>query len=248
MNIETGPSRLDHRRARQRAARPHVRDLGAPHGLSRPHVFAGSRFAHRPDCRRGDRCALRRSRPRARVRLGRGCGHVRIRERARRRPRKRRPRARWCGPPARFCTPRSTGCARRRFCATTAFPSRASNRSSKPAICAAWCRISGRPFSKPPASGTTARASIASDARAKRRPHGMRWGGRKRCSKRWSISRRSFRWSACAARMDDACSSRRPATIMSPAFWMSRSRPRRSDRRWRRTRSRSRAAFWNSSM
>ena len=34
----------------------------------------------------------------------------------------------------------------------------------------------------------------------------MRWAVRKRCSKRWSISRRSFPWSECAAPTASACS------------------------------------------
>ncbi len=49
------PSRRHARRARQRPARPHVRDRRAADGLSRPHVFPRRRHADRPGRRRRGR-------------------------------------------------------------------------------------------------------------------------------------------------------------------------------------------------
>ena len=48
MSLGTHPARRDDRRPGQRSARPDVRDRGAAHGLSRPHVFARPRHADRP--------------------------------------------------------------------------------------------------------------------------------------------------------------------------------------------------------
>ena len=118
---EDHSSRLDHRRARQRTTGPHVRHRGAAHGLSRSHFFAGPRFAHRPDRRRGNRRAYEDLDRVASLPAPSTWSPSNSRMCL---PRPRRPRrnARWFGPRARFCTSRSTGCARRRSCATTDFP------------------------------------------------------------------------------------------------------------------------------
>ena len=48
--LKDDPSKLDHRRIRQRPARPDVCHRGPQDGLSRPHILAGQRHADRAGC------------------------------------------------------------------------------------------------------------------------------------------------------------------------------------------------------
>ena len=112
--MKPDPPRRGHRRARQRPAWTHVRDRGAAHGISRPHVLAGDGHANRTGGGRRDHRALRRPGSSARFCAQRISRHVRVRKR----PAETAAAAAEYTPvrPAgRCCTSRRTACARRSF-------------------------------------------------------------------------------------------------------------------------------------
>ena len=99
--IRHDPAGLDHRRAGQRPARPHVRDRRAAHGLSRPHVLARRRHADRPGRRRRGHGVATTTSTRSRAFAPRRRRrHLRVRERPGRDRAGRGRDARRCGPAA----------------------------------------------------------------------------------------------------------------------------------------------------
>ena len=162
--IEPDPSGRDHRRARQRAARAHVRDRRPPHGLSRPHVFTRRRHSHRPGGRCRDDRAVRRSGRRARV-LPEGVerSDVRVRERAL--GDRRAAAIARAGAAQRLpsCTPPNTGSARRRSCRRRLPDRRPFCRCARSRICSRPSRSSAaRPFSRHADFGYDGKGSVQS--------------------------------------------------------------------------------------
>ena len=121
LDADGAPGRHD-RRARERPARPHVRDRRPADGLPGPHLLARRRHADRAGRRRRSDGAVRRPRSRARVRQTRRRRHVRVRERLRRRRGGRRRAAPSSGPAETCSTSASTGSAKRRSSRARGFP------------------------------------------------------------------------------------------------------------------------------